>query len=127
MGMKKPYIQLVKANSHETDIPENAGNLMNSAIYNDKSGFTGMFDIHNLCHIISAVRSLVFERCGAYAVTEGMALFLSRELPQVLLIDLDGNIRILRKKTEINILNSKMEENSPPLICQSFPRVMRQN
>lgn len=53
---------------------------------------------------------LVFERCGAYAVTEGMAMFLSRELPQVLLVDENRDIRILREKTEINLLNGIMEE-----------------
>lgn len=108
MGMKKPYIQLVKTNNHETDMPETAGKwticgslcTVNDVLVRQielDSFETGDF--------------LVFERCGAYAVTEGMALFLSRELPQVLFIDLDGNIRILRKKTEINILNSKMEED----------------
>lgn len=53
---------------------------------------------------------LVFERCGAYAVTEGMAMFLSRELPQVLLADENGNIQVLREKIETNLLNGKMEE-----------------
>ena len=39
---------------------------------------------------------LAFERCGAYACTEGMAMFLSRELPQLLLYQLDGSVHVLR-------------------------------
>ncbi|MCM1498044.1 MAG: alanine racemase [Clostridium sp.] len=53
---------------------------------------------------------LLFKRCGAYSVTEGMSLFLSRELPQVLLIDLDGTVHLIRKKFETNQLNGRMEE-----------------
>lgn len=108
MGMKKPYIQLIKMTEHQNESPDTAGQWTicgSLCTVNDvlvRQTELGTFDIGDI---------LVFERCGAYAVTEGMALFLSRELPQVLLIDLDGNIRILRKKTEINILNSKMEEN----------------
>ena len=54
----------------------------------------------------------MFERCGAYAVTEGMALFLSRELPQVLLINQEGTVCVQRPITQINILNGKMEEKN---------------
>lgn len=49
---------------------------------------------------------LIFERCGAYSVTESMALFLSRELPQVLLLEPDNSITILRELTETNSFNS---------------------
>ena len=34
---------------------------------------------------LKAGNVLIFERAGAYAMTEGMALFLSHELPAVLL------------------------------------------
>lgn len=53
---------------------------------------------------------LVFEKCGAYSVTEGMALFLSRELPQILVIDDDRKVTKLRGIIQTNILNSEMEE-----------------
>jgi len=52
---------------------------------------------------------LIFERCGAYSVTEGMALFLSRELPAVTLITVDGEKKLLRRITETNIFNSEMK------------------
>lgn len=48
---------------------------------------------------------LVFEKCGAYSVTEGMALFLSRELPQVLLAKQDGSVEMMRDIIETSEFN----------------------
>lgn len=103
MGMKKPYMQIIRTQ----DTPGNVGKWTicgSLCTVNDvlvRQAELDAFDIGDI---------LVFERCGAYAVTEGMALFLSRELPQVLLVDMDGNIQILRNQTQINILNGRMEE-----------------
>lgn len=112
MGMKKPYMQLIRQQNNVEETTDNncmqnpnkwtiCGSLCTVNDVLVRQIELGAFDIGDI---------LVFERCGAYAVTEGMALFLSRELPQVLLVDLEGNIQILRKKTEINLLNGKMEE-----------------
>ena len=43
---------------------------------------------------------LVFENAGAYCPTEGIALFLSRELPRVILLDCDGNASVAREHIE---------------------------
>jgi len=49
---------------------------------------------------------LLFERCGAYSVTEGMALFLSRDLPAVYLLPQDKDKPVmLRKPMDTSILN----------------------
>ncbi len=48
---------------------------------------------------------LVFEKCGAYSMTEGISLFLSRDLPQVFVIAKNGEIKKKRNLTEINYLN----------------------
>ena len=42
---------------------------------------------------------LVFKNTGAYSMTEGISLFLSRDLPQVLINDENNNIRVARKIT----------------------------
>lgn len=42
---------------------------------------------------------LVFKNTGAYCMTEGISLFLSRDLPQVLINDENNNIKIVRKIT----------------------------
>ncbi|MDE6025523.1 MAG: alanine racemase [Lachnospiraceae bacterium] len=110
MGMKKPYMKLIGEKECRT------------IEQNDKSGQVGysvcgslctandvlVRDIKPDCYKIGDVIS--FERCGAYSVTEGMALFLSREFPQVLYVKADGTVDRLRHKMEINIFNSKMEE-----------------
>lgn len=103
MGMKKPYMQIIRTQN----TPGNTGKwticgslcTVNDVLVRQME--LDDFDIGDI---------LVFKRCGAYAVTEGMALFLSRELPQVLLVELDGNIRVLRKRQQINMLNGRMEE-----------------
>lgn len=103
MGMKKPYMQIIRTQ----DTCGNAGKWTicgSLCTVNDVLVRQMELDDFDTGDI------LVFERCGAYAVTEGMALFLSRELPQVLLIDFDRNIRILRNRKQTNILNGKMEE-----------------
>ncbi|MCM1179464.1 MAG: alanine racemase [Clostridium sp.] len=108
MGMKKPYISLLKmsAADHAVSSQNNSewticGSLCTVNDVLVRQIALEPFDTGDI---------LVFERCGAYSITEGMAMFLSRELPQALLIDYDGNTQILRKKTEINTLNGRMEE-----------------
>ena len=49
---------------------------------------------------------LVFEQVGAYAVTEGIALFLSRELPPVLLWSKEKGLEIARGRVETDRWNS---------------------
>jgi len=39
---------------------------------------------------------LRFDNTGAYCMTEGISLFLSRDLPRVCLIDADGEVRLVR-------------------------------
>lgn len=49
---------------------------------------------------------LVFEKTGAYCATEGISLFLTRELPGVVLLDGEGNFTSVRKQTETEIFNT---------------------
>lgn len=106
MGMKKPYIKLLKMSGEQGD-----SSITNWTI-------CGSLCTANDVLVRGATKEdyavgdvLVFERCGAYSVTEGMALFLSRELPQVILVRKDGSVEVLRDKMEINILNNKSEDN----------------
>ena len=48
---------------------------------------------------------LVFKNTGAYSMTEGISLFLSRDLPQILISDINNNIRMARKITPTYNLN----------------------
>lgn len=47
---------------------------------------------------------LVFENTGAYSVTEGMSLFLCRDLPKVLYYDKVHGLRLARNRMETNTL-----------------------
>ncbi len=49
---------------------------------------------------------LAFHNAGAYSMTEGISLFLSRDLPQVALLDAQGQLHTLRRPLEIDLLNS---------------------
>jgi len=48
---------------------------------------------------------LIFQKTGAYSVTEGMSLFLSRDLPQILLYSAKDGFRIARPHLQTNVLN----------------------
>lgn len=52
---------------------------------------------------------LAFGRCGAYSVTEGIGLFLSRQLPRIVLHSERGGNRLLRDSYGTDILNSPAE------------------
>ena len=49
---------------------------------------------------------IVFENTGAYSTTEGIALFLSRDLPKILLRKEDGEIHMLRDSIDTDPLNT---------------------
>ena len=49
---------------------------------------------------------LAFENTGAYCMTEGISLFLSRELPRVCLVEPDGQARLVRDALPTYPLNS---------------------
>lgn len=48
---------------------------------------------------------LCFENTGAYCMTEGISLFLTREIPAVYLIQMDGSVTCVRKPFETLELN----------------------
>lgn len=49
---------------------------------------------------------LVFQKTGAYSATESISLFLSRDLPQILLYSSKEGLRTVRPSVPTNILNS---------------------
>lgn len=58
---------------------------------------------------LSVGNVLAFGRCGAYSVTEGIGLFLSRQLPRIVLHSERGGNRLLRDFYGTDILNSPAE------------------
>ena len=49
---------------------------------------------------------LLFEKTGAYSMAEGIAMFLSRELPEVYLKKENGEVVCVRKTFETSDLNT---------------------
>lgn len=49
---------------------------------------------------------LIFEKAGAYAVTEGMALFLSRDLPRILLYSQSNGFELVRNSIQTDSINT---------------------
>ena len=48
---------------------------------------------------------LLFKYIGAYSVTEGMALFLSRDIPAIYIYQRNSGIQCIRKKSNTYMLN----------------------
>lgn len=100
MGMKKPYITLLKKDEDKS-LNDTKWTICGSlCTVNDV--ITRDVDLTN--PQIGDI--LLFERCGGYSVTEGMSMFLSRELPYVYLVS-DGVVKELRSKIETNVFNSE--------------------
>lgn len=100
MGMKKPHMKLVTENNTEPKPWNICGSLctVNDVILRGIE-FTD----------ISKGDFFVFESCGAYSVTECMALFLSRELPQIVFYSDNSGFTVARKPMGTDVINSQME------------------
>lgn len=97
MAMKKPSFEILPSRDNEAD--ENWNICGSLCTVNDillKNISVNTLELND---------RLVFKNTGAYCVTEGISLFLSRALPSVVLIDEDGNVDIAREHKEIYSLN----------------------
>lgn len=53
---------------------------------------------------------LIFENTGAYCMTEGISLFLSRDLPEVILLKNNEAYKVVRSNVPTDCLNTPLEE-----------------
>ena len=109
-GMKVPYINVIPKD-------DNPGASDNSASDSSDTETEEYVLAGSLCSVNDIlVRKAVlphlckgdvlsFDLTGAYALTEGIALFLSRDLPAILIRDTEGNIRLVRDHMETNPIN----------------------
>ncbi len=97
-GMKVPYINVIPKDADAADSAEYvlAGSLCS---VNDILVRKAVLPHLNKGDVLS------FDLVGAYALTEGIALFLSRDLPAILIKDTEGNVRLLRDHIETNPIN----------------------
>lgn len=109
MGMKKPGMILAKR-KRTKDEPESESDIQEIGNWQICGSLCTANDV-----IVRGVTLpfphkddvIIFKNVGAYSVTEGMSMFLSRELPQIYIHAEDGAIRCIRKRIETNLLNSK--------------------
>lgn len=126
MAMKHPYVQhisrdgkwreqrVVKQPDESTESLENPIQEGAEAVEKEKWNLCG-----SLCTTADVIVKqfplkkaqvgdvLVFERTGAYSVTEGINLFLSRDLPMVLLYSEAEGLELLRDTQHTDVLNSR--------------------
>lgn len=101
MGMKQPFMDVVPKRENNGMKWTICGSLctVNDVIVKE----VPFGDVHIGDYI-------VFHNCGAYSVTEGMALFLSRNLPQVIIYSAKDGFSQVRKPVGTHLLNSYMME-----------------
>ena len=103
MAMKQPYcVQLDAEGNEKTEGEAEAWNLC-GALCTVSDVVVKCFPLHKpQIHDI-----LVFERVGAYSVTEGIYLFLSRPLPRIYFWTEEGGLRMVREGVHTDLLNSE--------------------
>ena len=105
MGMKVPYMKVIKEDGTLAKADE-------TMPWNVCGSLCTVNDVILKGAELPAIEMgdyFVFENCGAYSVTEGMALFLSRELPQILFYSKENGFTVIRNTVETNIFNSQKE------------------
>lgn len=95
MGMMTPYYEILNKNEKEEEIVNLFGSLctINDIIL--KGAKVPKLNIGD---------TFIFKNVGAYSVTEGINLFLSRDMPKVILVN-DGKCSLVRDKISTYKLN----------------------
>ena len=106
MGMQQPVVRAITAAPEQTEAPEQTAD--ETKPYTICGSLCTTSDILARGVRLPALRigdKLVFEKTGAYSVTEGLALFLSRELPAVYIKE-GEEVTLVRDVTQIYDLNN---------------------
>lgn len=114
MGMKHPFLRHLAQSSEQSGISDHG------ATKNDERAEEAPWMVcGSLCtsadvlvknlplQNVGTGDMLVFEKAGAYSVTEGIGLFLSRKLPRVYKVADDGSLVLLRDFLETSKINRK--------------------
>lgn len=96
MAMRIPYFDLIQDRLEDEDVYNLYGSLctINDCLVKNLKV--------NKLHIGDA---FAFKNVGAYSATEGISLFLSRDLPKVVLIDKNNNTQLLRDTIKTSDIN----------------------
>lgn len=96
MAMRIPFFDLIQEKLEEEDVYNLYGSLctINDCLVKNLKV--------NKLHIGDV---FAFKNVGAYSATEGISLFLSRDLPKVVLVDKNNNTQLLRDKIKTSDIN----------------------
>ncbi len=97
MAMKKPHIRPFP--EHPGDMAQDWTICGSLCTVNDL--LVKQLSLSGLC----VGDLLIFENTGAYCMTEGISLFLTRDLPEVMLLEENGRLRMVRSRFETSVLN----------------------
>lgn len=98
MAMRQPPCELLAAGkANGGDLWTVCGSLCTANDILVKQAALGIVEVGDL---------LAFHKAGAYCMTEGLSLFLSRDLPSVVLCDEKGYLHLARARTETAALNT---------------------
>ena len=103
MAMKHPYCSQLDFEGHEKTVGEEQHWNLCGALCTVSDVIVKQFPLRNpkICDI------LVFERVGAYSVTEGIYLFLSRPLPKIYFWTRADGLHLVRDGIHTDVLNSE--------------------
>lgn len=111
MGMKIPVIKHFSVgNEKQYDLGEVTGNI-SAGVETNWSLCGSLCTTADVIVRQASLKNLqrgdvlVFANIGAYSVTEGIHLFLSRTMPRILLYHGEGNVQVARDYIETNCLN----------------------
>lgn len=103
MGMKKPHMRLVRKTGDEAE-------EMSWCVFGSLCTVNDVILKDAKFPKLSQGDYFIFENCGAYSVTEGMSLFLSRDLPQIVFYSKENGFRLVRGFTPTYVINSYEED-----------------
>lgn len=104
MAMKHPYLSVVdKEDSPKEEAWTICGSLCSMNDIVAKQIYLPRIQIGD---------TICFENTGAYCMTEGISIFLSRDIPSVYILQEDGNLLCARKSFETMQLNTPIYERS---------------
>ena len=107
MAMKMPH------HKHIPDAPSEASDEQSEVLWNICGSLCTVNDVLVKQMPLKHAKigdALVFERVGAYSVTEGIYLFLSRRMPRILFWSVKDGFTEARKATESYPINTECIE-----------------
>ena len=105
-GMKVPYVDLIPRNDKVVASDESESDMNEDYVLAGSLCSVNDILVRRIAlPTLDIGDTLCFNLAGAYCATEGISLFLSRDLPAIVIRDEDGAETLIREHIEINTFN----------------------